>query len=225
MTQNILGIDTAGRTLSAGVLTAGGDEIDVQIPEPYQHSRLLLTVVQDVLSRAGIGLSDLDLIAVSRGPGSYTGLRLGAMAAKVLAWSAGIPVAGVDSLAVIAANVEGAPAAACLPARRGQIYARLYGGPAVPLSPLFEGNTAAVLAQIAYEHPQGPIVFVGEGIRDNIDLLRQVMPHRAQLAPPPMDQPKGSMVARLARKMLDDDPPVDAISFTPHYGGWQVPEG
>lgn len=73
--------------------------------EPNSHSRLLTRFAEDALQDLGLHVSDLDAIAVSIGPGSYTGLRIGVSAAKGLAFGAGIPIIAVDSLQVLANRV------------------------------------------------------------------------------------------------------------------------
>src|SRR5690606_23122593 len=153
--KRVLGIDTAGSRLAVGAWSGDGAVVDVAGRESLEHSRRLVTAVAEVLERAGWSPEQVDLIAVSRGPGSYTGLRLGAMVAKTLGWAVGAPLVGVDSLAVLAANAAGACDAvvAALPARRGRLYARAYrlaaggeapGIPAAPapdaLGPLEEGE-------------------------------------------------------------------------------------
>lgn len=229
----MLGIDTAGTTLSVGLWEAGRQPIDIRIATPYQHSRLLVAVIKDVMAQAGCSLESLDLIGVSRGPGSYTGLRLGAMAAKVLAWSAAIPIAGVDALAVIAHNVPTGIAVACLPARRGQIYVRAYGPPGGgqdhsrrrPLSPLLEGLVETVLEELVSTLPQEPLVLVGEGWREIAPVARQMFGGRGQLVEPELDQPLGSTVARLATYAASAGDAQAAIEFTPLYAGPEVVKG
>src|SRR5690606_11574016 len=134
-------------------------------------SRRLVAVIAEVLAEAGWEPGDLDLIAVTRGPGSYTGLRLGAMAAKILAWSGGVPLVGVDALAVRAANAAGLAEAvvAALPARRGRVYAGAYrldgdARPPRPLAPVEEGAPEDVLDQLLKVAGPRPLL-LGEGIR------------------------------------------------------------
>jgi tRNA threonylcarbamoyladenosine biosynthesis protein TsaB len=87
----------------------------------------LLTWAQDLLDEAGLGLSALDLIAFSHGPGAFTGVRMGASLAQGLAYAAGLPVAGVSTLRGLAwAALEQVPAAGsalvCQDARMNEVY-------------------------------------------------------------------------------------------------------
>jgi tRNA threonylcarbamoyladenosine biosynthesis protein TsaB len=88
------------------------------------HSQTLLPMVENLLSTCGIGLSDIDLIGVAAGPGSFTGLRIGISAAKGLAWARGLACAPCSTLEAMAWNALGMKGELCaaMDARRGQIY-------------------------------------------------------------------------------------------------------
>lgn len=128
----ILALDTSGAACSAALLR--GDEID-QIFElaPRDHTRLLLPMVDELLGRHSLQLSQLDAIAFGRGPGSFTGLRICAAVVQGLAYGAGLPVLGVSSLAAMAwgrfecsAAADGELALVCLDARMGELYFACY---------------------------------------------------------------------------------------------------
>lgn len=88
------------------------------------HSQTLLPMAQQLLASCGCRVSELDLIAVAAGPGSFTGLRIGVSTAKGLAWAAELPCAGCSTLASMAWNVAGFDGEICtaMDARRKQIY-------------------------------------------------------------------------------------------------------
>lgn len=218
--MRVLGIDTASSILAVGAWGSDGTRVDLTGREPLEHSRRLVTAVAEVLEQAGWRPHDLDLIAVTRGPGSYTGLRLGAMVAKTLGWAAGAPLVGVDALAVLAANAAGAYAAAVavLPARRERVHARAYrlgpgGVDAVvpqPLGPAETGDARAVLARLsaAAAAAGGEPALVGEGVPGQ--------------RPGALDVPRGSVVARLGHQIARDEGTVTALAFVPWYAGSEV---
>lgn len=88
------------------------------------HSQTLLPMAEQLLASYGCRVSDLDLIAVAAGPGSFTGLRIGVSTAKGLAWAAELPCAGCSTLASMAWNVAGFSGEICtaMDARRNQVY-------------------------------------------------------------------------------------------------------
>jgi tRNA threonylcarbamoyladenosine biosynthesis protein TsaB len=87
-----------------------------------RHAERILPMVEEVLAEAGLGLKQLDAIAFGRGPGSFTGLRIGAGVAQGLAYGAGLPVVPVSSLAALAQGVETPKVLAAFDARMNQVY-------------------------------------------------------------------------------------------------------
>ncbi|WP_162517160.1 tRNA (adenosine(37)-N6)-threonylcarbamoyltransferase complex dimerization subunit type 1 TsaB [Aeromonas sobria] len=97
----ILAVDTATEACSAALLV--GDTLFSRWEEaPRDHTRKILPMVQAVLEDAGITLSDLDAIAFGRGPGSFTGVRIGISVAQGLAFGVGVPLIGISTLAAMA---------------------------------------------------------------------------------------------------------------------------
>lgn len=97
----ILAVDTATEACSAALLV--GDKLFSRWEEaPRDHTRKILPMVQAVLEDAGISLSDLDAIAFGRGPGSFTGVRIGISVAQGLAFGTGVPLIGISTLAAMA---------------------------------------------------------------------------------------------------------------------------
>jgi len=99
--MNLLAIETATETCSVA-LEVSGEVLHRSQHAPRQHAGLLLPWVQDLLAEAGIGFSSLDGIAFSRGPGSFTSLRIGIGVVQGLAWASDRPVIPVSSLAATA---------------------------------------------------------------------------------------------------------------------------
>lgn len=102
-----LGLDTSGRAAGAALLE--GDALLGEAARVGPHSSLLLPMIRELLAEAGRSAGELGLVAVARGPGSYTGLRVGVVTAKALGWATGARVVGVPTLEVFASH---APAGA-----------------------------------------------------------------------------------------------------------------
>jgi tRNA threonylcarbamoyladenosine biosynthesis protein TsaB len=123
--MKILAVDTATEACSAA-LRVDGDTIERFEVLGRGHAERLLPMVQEVLAEAGVALSAVDAIAFGRGPGSFTGLRIGAGVTQGLAFGAGlrvVPVSDLAALASQAASVSGRThVLSCLDARMAQVY-------------------------------------------------------------------------------------------------------
>ncbi|WP_429033833.1 tRNA (adenosine(37)-N6)-threonylcarbamoyltransferase complex dimerization subunit type 1 TsaB [Aeromonas veronii] len=125
----ILAVDTATEACSAALLV--GDKLFSRWEEaPRDHTRKILPMVQAVLEDAGISLSDLDAIAFGRGPGSFTGVRIGISVAQGLAFGAGVPLIGISTLAAMAQGayrLDGAQQVlTAIDARMNEVYLGRY---------------------------------------------------------------------------------------------------
>jgi tRNA threonylcarbamoyladenosine biosynthesis protein TsaB len=139
---SLLGIDTSTPASAACVLRADGESFEVA-PEPARltagpaHARELMPAIADVMERAGLDFGDLEAIAVGVGPGTFTGLRIGIATARALAGARGLPLRPVSSLAALAEGIEGELRLPLIDARRGELFAALYGTGGEPLWPPF----------------------------------------------------------------------------------------
>lgn len=119
--MKVLAIETAGDACSVALLC--GDDCIERIQRGSRgHSQLLLPMVESVLAEAGIALGECDAIAYGKGPGSFTGLRIGVGVTQGLAYGAGLPVIGVSSLAALAWQAGEPIVLACIDARMDQVY-------------------------------------------------------------------------------------------------------
>lgn len=137
--MRILAIDTALGACSACVLDSG-ETIPLageQIAMDRGHAEALMPMIERVMAAVDGGFSSLDRVAVTIGPGSYTGLRVGVAAARAIAFAAEIPAVGVTTLAATAAPLIGRETgrviAAALDARHGQVWFQALNGQGRPL--------------------------------------------------------------------------------------------
>lgn len=166
----ILAIDTALDACAVGVLDTQSTTMLAQqsLPMKRGHAEALVPLIAQVMAQAGVGYAALDRIAVTTGPGSFTGLRVGLSAARGIALAAGKPVVGLTTLTAYAAPLvsenAGAPIISAIDARHDQVYYQVVAGdgatlvkPRVaPLDEVFEalhygaprlvGNAARLLA-------------------------------------------------------------------------------
>jgi tRNA threonylcarbamoyl adenosine modification protein YeaZ len=155
--MRVLAIDTALAACSAAVLDTeyGGIVASESVPMLRGHAEALLPMLQRVMQKANFGFSDIDRIAVTTGPGSFTGLRVGIAAARGLALAAEKPAVGLSTLSAYAAphmaSDERFPVVAAVDARHDHVYMQVFapGGrlfTAPRLAPLREAVKAAAEA-------------------------------------------------------------------------------
>jgi tRNA threonylcarbamoyladenosine biosynthesis protein TsaB len=167
----ILAIDTALDACAAAVLDTDVGRLIAResLPMKRGHAEALMPLIARVVKQAGIGFAALDRIAVTTGPGSFTGLRVGLSAARGIALAAGKPVVGLTTLTAYAAAVVSEsgqhPIISAIDARHDQVYFQVVSGNAGSLirprvapveealeasrfgAPLLVGNAANILAQ------------------------------------------------------------------------------
>lgn len=132
--MRVLAIDTALEACSAAVLDTARGAVVAHESQPMVrgHAEALMPLVQQVMERAGLGFSGLDRIAVTVGPGSFTGLRVGIAAARGIALASDKPAVGLSTLAAFAApfiaDDDTLPVVAAVDARHGHVYLQIFGG-------------------------------------------------------------------------------------------------
>ena len=126
MTSNpkILALDTSTEACSAAIWTDG--VVVERFESGSQHSERILAMVDELLAETGLALTRFDAIAFGRGPGSFTGLRIGAGVAQGLAFGADIPVTPISSLAALAQGVDATRVLVAFDARMNQVYSGAY---------------------------------------------------------------------------------------------------
>ena len=163
----ILLLETSTSTLSVA-LSADGKVIAERVcTEPRQQASLAAPLVKEVLDDAGLSVADCDAVCVSKGPGSYTGLRVGVSTAKGLCFGAGIPLLSVGTLEIVANSVilsEAKNLKYIIPmidARRMEVYTAVFSPEGKPLTEV----EAKVIGpdSFAGELAEGPVLFIGDG--------------------------------------------------------------
>ncbi len=164
MREKILMIETSTECCSVA-LADGTQILASRVNEtPRQHAAQLVPYIQEVLKESGVSADALDAVAVSEGPGSYTGLRVGVSTAKGICFGAGVPLIGIDTLEILARQAEGRHdrIIAMLDARRMEVYAAPFDGACHKL-----GDTRAVILDASSyreELDAGTVLFIGTGV-------------------------------------------------------------
>lgn len=210
--MNILAFDTcfSACSVAAGCGVGGASERLEAFFEPRDtgHAEALMPMIDAALRAAGIGFQDIDRVGVTIGPGSFTGTRIGVSTARALALATGIPLVGVTSLAVMAEDAidqigidattggrlsDAPPIAVTVDARRGQVYAQLFGRSGLEALTPAQVLDVAAAARLGGE---GPIAFAGSGAETVAAAAR--MAGRTASAHLPRLQPDASSLVTLA---------------------------
>jgi tRNA threonylcarbamoyladenosine biosynthesis protein TsaB len=208
--MRVLALETS--TLAGGVALVDGERLVAEyvLDVSVTHSERLMAAVDRVLADARWAPRDLEGLAVSIGPGSFTGLRIGVSTAKGLASALGVPIAAVPTLDAMAAALPWAALAVCpvLEARRGEVYASLYRHDGDGLRR--EWEYLALSPEELAARLTEPTLLIGDGAAGITS------PH-ARRPPPPRRVPSPACVAVLGRERLRLGDSVGAAELTPLY--------
>lgn len=212
----ILAIDTASRSCSVAVVNDDDILSEITDVSGQTHSRHLMTMVDKAIGMSVEHFDKIDAFAVTRGPGSFTGLRIGIATAKGLAEAAGRPLLGVSSLEALAwqvfqANVALVP---MLDARRREVYAGRFACDGRRLKSL--GAEGVFAPEKAVEGIAKACLLVGDGAVVYEDRLRSVLGQRMQMALPFQHIIKASTIAYLARRRMGGTED-ERMRLTPRY--------
>ena len=208
----ILGIDSSA--VSAGCALVEGEKIVAEqfLNTRHTHSETLLPMISAMLKSAGVTLSDVDKIAVSAGPGSFTGLRIGISCVKGLCDAAHKPCVSVSTLEAIAYNfphIDGI-ICACMDARCKQVYNALFRSENGFLTRLCEDRAIAA-ADLSDELAKfdGKVILAGDGA----ELMHTFTEEKYELAPPALRFQRGSGVCFAAQNA----PEIAPTALMPSY--------
>jgi len=181
------------------------------------HSERLMLHVDTLLKSAKMTLAEIDGFAVTTGPGSFTGLRIGLAAVKAMAYAAGKPVAGIPTLDVLADNLPFCKhqVSPVLDARKKMVYAAIYKQTDTVRKTILEPSvlTPDELADMVEE----PTVFLGEGAYVYRQLLEERLCCQALFAPRAYSYPSGAAVAFRGIKEISAGRVSDPMSLVPSY--------
>jgi tRNA threonylcarbamoyladenosine biosynthesis protein TsaB len=215
--MTILAIDTSNYPLGVALIE------DNQVLGEYitnlkkNHSVRIMPAIQTLMKDCERTPAQLTKIVVAKGPGSYTGVRIGVTIAKTLAWSLKIPLVGVSSIEIIAAGAGryfDGYISPLIDARRGQVYTGLYAYQSGELTAVKEdrlvlsANWAAALKEV-----NKPILFVGNDLPLHQAVIEETLSTQALFAAITEHNPRPSELALLGK----DKQGEDIHSFVPNY--------
>lgn len=208
----ILNIETATKNCSVALAKDGKTILCKETSElGYSHAEKLHVFIEEIISEAGISLSDLNAIAVSSGPGSYTGLRIGVSAAKGLSFALNIPLISVDTLTSLANQVSFSDGVIIplIDARRMEVYSAVFNSD----KEMIRNVEAEILTENSFDAISEKIYFVGDSsekaksvlIKENFVFLDNII------------FPSAKDMSAISFKKFDENQLEDVAYFEPYY--------
>lgn len=217
--MKILAFETSAKAASVALTQEGK-----LLGESYQntgltHSQTLMVMAQDLLRQCGVAISQLDAVAVAKGPGSFTGVRIGVAAAKGLAWGAELPCVGVSTLSAMAVGLGAWQGYVCpvMDARRSQVYNALFHVDCGKYTRIRD-DRAISLQELGEDvkNLSQPIFLVGDGSVLCYNTLLEAVP--ALVLPPEHRMHQRAVgVALEAQRMMHEGAILPAAELVPNY--------
>lgn len=212
----VLAADTGTAVNTVAVCRGTQTLAEVCVNSPRLHSERLLATVDWVLNEAQLGIEQIDALAIAIGPGSFTGLRIGASTWKGLAYAAQKPLVAVptlDALSRLAGGFEGTVAVA-LDARMQEVFGAIYQFSAGTRTTLRAEAVLPMTELLAGLH--GRVLCLGDGFVAYSDAAMAALPE-ATFLPPHLNTPRAAAVAAEANALLDAGANADAALVSPVY--------
>jgi tRNA threonylcarbamoyladenosine biosynthesis protein TsaB len=215
--MKILGIDTATPYLALGIVEDNKVLSEIRFNAKQTHAQLLVPNIDKILKKAELGLQDLDGIAISIGPGSFTGLRIGLATAKGLCFASGKPLIAVPTLdALVYFNISATyPLVPLLDAKKNEVYAAVYDAKKdVPekISDCWVLPLEKLVAKIPEE-----VIFLGPELEVFRERLKEFYKGKPHFLKGEKNLPSGAAVAFLGLKKLKGSGFEDLEKLEPMY--------
>ncbi|MDA8138672.1 MAG: tRNA (adenosine(37)-N6)-threonylcarbamoyltransferase complex dimerization subunit type 1 TsaB [Desulfobacteraceae bacterium] len=215
--MRILAVDTATEVCGVALLIDGQIAVEQIISQGLTHTRTLMMSIQSLLIEAGLDLAEVDGLAVSRGPGSFTGLRIGISTVKGIATATGKPIVGISTLAALAHQAPVTTRLICpmIDARRGEVYWSLYERADVGLVSLNAeqvGKIDQVLPKL-----KEPCLLIGNGAQRYATEIKAKASDKVAFAEDGLNTLRAGTLATLALPQFESELLDDPSLFGPIY--------
>jgi tRNA threonylcarbamoyladenosine biosynthesis protein TsaB len=211
----ILAIETSGTAGSVALVSSTGPVAETELPATgRRHARMLVPEIKLLLERQAVQLSSLTGVAVSIGPGSFTGLRVGVVCAKTLAYALQIPILAVDTFQAIAVrqvDVQADELAVIADALRGEVFVRNYRRTPNSWEASSAGQIVPLEDWLQALPPDMPVTGPG------LSLLQGHPARTFQLLPSELADPRATAIGMLGREQLLAGELADPWLLEPHY--------
>ncbi|MCR4989673.1 MAG: tRNA (adenosine(37)-N6)-threonylcarbamoyltransferase complex dimerization subunit type 1 TsaB [Lachnospiraceae bacterium] len=226
--MKIIALDSSGLVASVAIVEDDNLIAEYNVQYKKTHSQTILPMLDELKKMVELDLGTVDAVAISKGPGSFTGLRIGSATVKGLAQALDIPVIEVGTLEGLACNLYGSSSLICplMDARRGQVYTGLYG---------FEKNDtgfklvthlserAVSIEEIIDEavikgrETGQDVIFLGDGVPVFKNVIKEKMSGPYSFAPAHMNRQRAAAFAHLAMDYYKEGKAVSCFDHAPEY--------
>ena len=218
--MKVLAVDSSSVTASVAVVEDKRILSEFYINAGLTHSQTLAPMIEAVIKNLNLSLSEIDLFAVTQGPGSFTGLRIGLSTVKGMALGVNKKCVGVSSLLVAGYPLknQGGIIVPCMDARRGEVYCAVFKSDKKSLVSILD-DCAISIEQLGkiLENYNDTINLVGDGAEMCYNILGQNYNLKVKLTPEYQRYPRASMVGLVATELFDREKYLSAEEIMPKY--------
>lgn len=218
--MKILAVDSSGLVASVAIVEDDTLVAEYTINYKKTHSQTLLSMLDEIVKMTETNLQSVDAIAVAKGPGSFTGLRIGAATVKGLALTLDKPVIGIPTVEGLAMNLYGADALICplMDARRNQVYTGIYQFCDGELTVLEDQMAVGIdqIIQMLNERNQS-VIFLGDGVSVYREVIEEKMTVPFSFAPAHQNNQRAGAVGVRAMSYYKQGKTESADDFVPEY--------
>lgn len=218
--MRILAIDSSSMVATVAITTDGILNAEYTINHKKTHSQTLLPMIDEICKTLEIDMETIDAIAISGGPGSYTGLRIGSATAKGFGLALNKPIVNVPTMDALAYNMFSSSYIVCpiMDARRGQVYTGIYRFNGTEME-IIKEQCIIMIDELIYELDKigRPVMFLGDGVDTQKDTIDSMMATEHYYAPASMNRQKASALAALAEIYFKEGKIESAAEHRPDY--------
>lgn len=229
--MKIIALDSSGLVASVAIVEDDNVVAEYSVNYKKTHSQTLLPMLQEITNMVELDFKTIDAIAVAKGPGSFTGLRIGSATAKGLGLAWDKPLIGVPTVDGLAYNLYGTDQIICpiMDARRGQVYTGIYEF----IEKTVKDSGETVTYQMQVRIPQCAVmleeivaqineigrktVFLGDGVPVFAEKLKEIVKVPFSFAPPHRNRQRASSIGMIACQYYAAGQTENAADFKPEY--------
>lgn len=218
--MKILALDTSGMVATVAIANECNTVAEFTLNYKKTHSQTIMPMIKNISDMVELDLNLLDYIAVSSGPGSFTGLRIGAATAKGLAHCLSIPIVSVPTLDGLAYNIFESDKIICpiMDARRNQVYSAFYrwNDNSIQMLSDYMVESIDIILDIAMKF-DSKVIFLGDGVAVHYDRIKTEMGKNCIFAPSNCNMQRASSIASIAFEFIKEGKYLNCAEFAPTY--------